>query len=95
MWEILILYYFWILPALYLWWVLHFCTYHTKTKSDWRRSYKAGEKKTFPLWVVALTFLGCFIPGVVFIIIIAMIIRINDLHDEQDTETRSFLFKKV
>lgn len=81
--------------ALYIWWVHFFCTYHTEARDNWRGHYKKGEKKTFPLWVVASMFVGCCVPGVNVIVIGVLIIWINSLHDEQDTEIRSFLFKKV
>lgn len=79
------LYYLWILIALYLWYVLFFCT------------YEHGEKVRYELWMLILFFIGAFIPLVNFGVVCALIWMMIDLKQNRrrDIEFHNFLFRKV
>lgn len=90
MWGIF-LYYIWIFFALYLWWVLFFCAYHTKTTRD----YEKGDKMKFPIWSVIVSFLAAFIPGLNIVALAIMIIFMVCLCEDENVEFRNILFKSI
>lgn len=90
MWGI-VLYYLWIFVVLYLWFVLFFCAYYTNDT----KKHRMGDKVKFPLWLLTVTFLCAFIPGINLIEVICLCIYMYCIHDEDDVEFRNILFKNI
>lgn len=93
-WTILF-YYLIIFITLYLWWVIFFCSYHSDDNSNWRGTWKKGDKVKFPLWQLIVSFPLLFVPAINIFMLIGEIFFMVYLKDEVYAEFRSFLFKKL
>lgn len=92
-WAILF-YYLIIFITLYLWWVIFFRSYHTEDNSNWKGSWKKGDKVKFPMWQLIISFPLAFVPAINICLLIGQIFFISYLIDMKGAEFRSFLFKK-
>lgn len=92
-WAILF-YYLIIFITLYLWWVIFFRSYHMEDNSNWKGTWKKGDKVKFPMWQLVVSFPLAFVPGINICLLIGQIFFISYLIDMKGAEFRSFLFKK-
>lgn len=79
----IILYYLWIVLALYLSYVLLFCTYDDE------------ERVKFPIYMLVGMFVAAFVPFLNVIETIVICVVMYVLHNENDYEYKTFLFKKI
>ena len=79
----IILYYLWIVLALYLSYVLLFCTYDDE------------ERVKFPIYMFVGMFVVAFVPVVNVVETILICVVMYALHDENDYEDKTFLFKQI
>ena len=79
----IILYYLWVVLALYLSYVLLFCTYDD------------DERVKFPIYMLVAAFVAAFVPFINFIQTICIGISMYALHDDKDYTYKTFLFKKI
>ena len=79
----IILYYLWIVLALYLSYVLLFCTYDD------------DDRVKFPIYMHVAAFVAAFVPVINFFQTIGIGISMYALHDDKDYTYKTFLFKKI
>ncbi len=79
----IVLYYLWVVLALYLSYVLLFCTYDD------------DERVKFPLYMLIVAFVAAFVPFINIIQTIGIGIFMYELHDYKDYTYKTFLFKKI
>ena len=93
-WAILF-YYLIIFITLYLWWLIFFCSYHTRDNNNWEGKWNKGDKLRYPLWQLIVSFPLLFIPVLNIIMLVLEIVYMAYLKEEKDAEFKSFLFKNV
>ncbi len=79
----IILYYLWVVLALYLSYVLLFCTYDD------------DERVKFPLYMLVAAFIAAFVPFINILQTIGIGIVMYALHEDKDYTYKTFLFKKI
>lgn len=79
----IILYYLWVVLALYLSYVLLFCTYDD------------DKRVKFPIYMLVAAFVAAFVPFINIIQTIGIGISMYELHDDKDYTYKTFLFKKI
>ena len=93
-WGILF-YYLIIFVALYLWWLIFFCSYHTESRKSTKGEWNKGDKIKYPLWQHIVFFSLSFLPVVNICLLVVEGFYMVYLTEEKDAEFKSFLFKKI
>lgn len=79
----IILYYLWVVLALYLSYVLLFCTYDD------------DKRVKFPIYMLVAALVAAFVPFINIIQTIGIGISMYALHEDEDYTYKTFLFKKI
>lgn len=79
----IVLYWLWVVLALYLSYVLLFCTYDD------------DKRVKYPLYMFVAAFVVAFVPGINIVQTIVVVIALCVRHKEKEYTYKTFLFKKV
>ena len=79
----IILYYLWVVLALYLSYVLLFCTYDD------------DKRVKFPIYMLVAALVAAFVPFVNIVQTIGVGLVMYGFHEDKDYTYKTFLFKKI